>query len=165
MTELEWFESYSGETTDQLLSLEGKYRTDSLVVAFEQAIGQKAAREGEANLSKEELAVLAVEALEREVNNGGYSQFFLNTPEFAGVIVDSLIAIDCPKTTEITRKAIDALGLRNLTPSEISSVLPSESEEVVDKFNECDSAYYEAAEDIAGQVLAFIKVRRNQIKL
>jgi hypothetical protein len=45
MTELKWFDAYSGQTIDQLLSLEGQYRTDSLVVAIEQAIGQKAARQ------------------------------------------------------------------------------------------------------------------------
>ncbi len=35
-----WLE-YSGENVDQLLSLEGQYRTDSLVLAFEQAINKR----------------------------------------------------------------------------------------------------------------------------
>ena len=33
-----WFDAYGGQTTEQLLALEGEYRTDSLVLAFEQAI-------------------------------------------------------------------------------------------------------------------------------
>ena len=61
---------YSGQSADQLLSLEGMYRIDSLVRAFEQAITQKAQRGGVQSLTDEERIVLAVEALEREVNNG-----------------------------------------------------------------------------------------------
>ena len=70
----EWLDGYSGQTVEQLLSLEGKCRTDSLVLAFEQAISQKAESANQ-GLTNPEHIVLAVEALEREVNNGGYDQF------------------------------------------------------------------------------------------
>jgi hypothetical protein len=46
MSDLPWLDSYSGATTDELLSLEGRYTTDSLVLVFEQALNEKAAREG-----------------------------------------------------------------------------------------------------------------------
>ena len=54
MPDLPWSDSYSGETAEELLSLEGRYRTDSLVLVFEQALDQKAAREGLQSLSDEE---------------------------------------------------------------------------------------------------------------
>ena len=98
MTELKSFDAYSGQTMDQLLSLEGQYRTDSLVVAIEQANGRKGARKGAESLTGEERIVLAVEALESEVNNGGYSQYFVNRHELAPIIVESLLRIDCPET-------------------------------------------------------------------
>jgi hypothetical protein len=153
MADLAWFEEYSGQTVEQLLSLEGEYRTDSLVVAFEQAIGQKAARVGDENLTAEERSVLAVEALEREVNNGGYSQFFQNAPEFMPLIVESLLCIGCPKTAAITKSAIDAFGLIR------------DSEEQSGELNQCDDAYFNAQEDIAGQLFAFIRAKKNEIKL
>jgi len=78
--------------------LEGKYRIDSLVLAFEQAISRKAARAGDRRLANEERVRLAVEALEREVNNGGYDQFFLNPS--ASVIVDSQSSFRCEKTAK-----------------------------------------------------------------
>jgi hypothetical protein len=78
MSDLEWFEGYSGQTADELLSLEGKYRTESLVVAFHQSVEQKWAREGDDALSMEERMIPAIEALESEVNNGGFAQFFVN---------------------------------------------------------------------------------------
>ena len=38
----DWFEGYQDQTTDELLALEGRYRIDSLVVAFEEALQRKA---------------------------------------------------------------------------------------------------------------------------
>jgi hypothetical protein len=109
MSNLKWLDGYSGQTVAELLSLEGECRIDSLVLAFEQAVDQKGQREGTEALSAEERMVLAIEALEREVNNGGYHQFFVNSSrEFVGIIVRALVRINCPKTAEITQRAIDA---------------------------------------------------------
>ncbi len=128
MTELKWFDAYSGQTIDQLLSLEGQYRTDSLVVAIEQAIGQKAARQGAESLTGEERIVLAVEALESEVNNGGYSQYFVNRHELAPIIVESLLRINCPKTAEISKEAIHSLNLPALDSAAINTAMIAQSE-------------------------------------
>ncbi len=66
-------------------------------------------------LCDEERIVFAVEALEREVNNGGYCQFFGNSSrEFAPSIADALLRIGCPGTARITRKAIEAVGVSGL---------------------------------------------------
>ena len=46
MTELDWLEGYAGQTTEELLALEGRYRTDSIVLALEQALERKAASAG-----------------------------------------------------------------------------------------------------------------------
>lgn len=72
----DFFDGYDGQTTDELLALETTYRTDSLVLAFEAALRLEP---DPAKLSREETWILAIEALEREVNNGGYDQFFLNS--------------------------------------------------------------------------------------
>jgi hypothetical protein len=120
---LRWLDGYRGQTVKELLALEGKFRVDSLVVAFEEAMRQKAARLGMKNLTEEERIILAVEAIEREVNNGGYDQFFVNAPEFAPAIVKSLRRIDCPKTATITQRALDSLGLRHLTVEGIKKAI------------------------------------------
>jgi len=44
MADLIWLDGYSGETTEQLLALERTHRIDSLILAFEQALGQKETR-------------------------------------------------------------------------------------------------------------------------
>src|SRR5438552_11088290 len=71
VSDLQWLAGHSGQSVEQLIALEGKYRIDSLVLAFEQAMHQKIARVGMAGLSDEERIICAIEALEREVNNGG----------------------------------------------------------------------------------------------
>jgi hypothetical protein len=45
---------------------------DSIVSAFEEAVQIRARLAGLSSLNEVELTILAVEALEREVNNGGY---------------------------------------------------------------------------------------------
>ena len=161
-----WLDGYSGQSLEQLFSLEGKYRTDSLVLAFEEAIGQKADREGMQSLTDEERIVLAVEGLEREVNNGGYHQFFVNSSrQFAPVIVDALRRIGCKKTSTITERAIEALGTAELTEEAIESALAREDQQRLKKLKRCDDSYYKATEPIADRLFAFIKTKREKIRL
>src|SRR5262249_52433074 len=129
MPDLQWLDRYNGETFDELVALEGTYRTDSLVLAFEQAMDQKAARVGENKLTAEERVILAIEALEREVNNGGYGQFFVNTPEYAPIIVDALRRIGCPKVAEITDRAVKVAQNTAMTDDEIANGTWKDNEE------------------------------------
>jgi uncharacterized protein DUF4375 len=165
MANLKSLNGYSGQTLDQLLSFEGEYRIDSLLAAVEQAIGQKAAREGDQNLSAEERVVLTVEALQREVNNGGHDQFFVNSSrEYAPAIVDALARIGCPKTCEVTRNALDALGLDELDEQSIEAAMDAESDERDEELARCDGAYYDSGEDIDAALFAFVKANRVSIK-
>ena len=157
-----WFDAYDGQTTDELLALEGRYRTDSLVAALEQALYQK-----EGPYSKEERYVLAVEALEREVNNGGYSQFFLNSSrEFVDVIEDALRAIGCPKTAALTRRAIDALAIQGeVTGDKAEAVVMADDPAVGAALSECDDGYYANDEPIVDRLFAWIKENRAFVRV
>ena len=161
-----FLKSYSGQTVDELLALTDEYRIDSLVYIFEQAILQKENRVGEENLAEEERIVLGIEALEREVNNGGYDQFFFNSSrEYAPMIVDWLLRIHCPATAEITRNAIEALNIEDLNTQTLRIALTTDNEERSEKLNRCDNRYYASGEDIADQLFAFIKANKHAISL
>jgi len=89
-----FLESYGGQTIQQLIAMKDSHRIDSLVLAVEQALGSKP----ETELSEPERVVLTVEAMEREVNNGGYQQFFTNSSrEFTGFLVRALGAYWLPE--------------------------------------------------------------------
>src|SRR5690242_18047206 len=110
MPDRPWFE-YDGQSSDELFALADSHRIDSLVCAFENAIGRKARYRGAASLSQAERDCLAIEELEREVNNGGYSQFFVNSSNaHAADVVAALRRAGCPVTADITARAIAALG-------------------------------------------------------
>jgi hypothetical protein len=159
-----WLNGYSNQTVEQLLSLEGKYRIDSLVVAFEEGIKQKVQREGLQSVTEEERVVLAVEALEREVNSGGYGQFFLNSSrEFAPTIVGALQRTGCKKTATITQRAIRALGTANVTLEAIDAAIAGIDEQRLAKLNRCNDSYHKTAEPIADRLFAFIKANQSSI--
>ena len=167
MDKLKWLDRYSGQTTDELIALRGEYRTDSLVLAFEQALDQKVARVGQEGLTEEERVILAIEALEREVNNGGYDQLFINSSkEYASFFVAALNHIGCTETAELTLQALDILGIEGqITVEAIDRVMEEENTERDERLAECDTQYYETAGDLAGLLLEFIENNRDKIVL
>ena len=164
--EPKWLVGYSGQSVDELLALEGKYRIDSLTLAFEQAISQKAEREGVQTLNNdEERIVLAIEALEREVNNGGYDQFFVNSSrKLAPTVVDALRRIGCAKTANITQKAIKAIGVSALTEEAIGVAMGRNDEERFAQLSRCDDSYHKCGEPIEDRLFAFIKANKANIR-
>ncbi|MFO0972931.1 MAG: DUF4375 domain-containing protein [Phycisphaerae bacterium] len=166
MSELPFLEGYSGETVAELLALEHTHRIDSLLLAFEAALDQKAAREGAESLTTEEVTVLAIEGLEREVNNGGYHQFFVNSSvQYAPAIVTALRRIGCPKVAAITEDAIAALRLPLLSVAEIEAVICDDDESRDEVLGACDRQFLEYPEPIADRLFAFIKANRSTIRL
>lgn len=167
MTELKWLDGYSGQTTIQLIVLKEEYRSDSLVLAFEQALDQKAERVGKEALTEEERVVLAIEALEREVNNGGYGQFFTNSSnEYASIVVNSLNRIGCVEIAKLTQQAIDCLEIEGpLCVETIERAMEIENEERDEKLSQCDDQYYDIAGDLADPLLEFITINKDKINL
>jgi hypothetical protein len=166
MAELEWLDTYEGETIDGLLSLEGEYRTDSLILALEARIGQKAASSGDESLSEEEQTVLAIEAFEREVNNGGYDQFFVNCPEYAPSVIAALRRIGCSGIAEITSTAVAALGISGpLTADAVSEAVQTDDDARTEVLSNCDQEFYGANEHIAGKLFQYVKQNRGGINL
>jgi hypothetical protein len=65
-------------------------------------------------------------------------------------ICATLARIGCPRTGEITQRAIDALHLPTLSLEAIDAVMADEENE--EELNECNASYYKAGEDIVGQL-------------
>jgi hypothetical protein len=164
MSDRIWLDSYTGQSVDELLALESTHRIDSLVVAFEQALYQKISREGDDSIGDEESVVLAVEALEREVNNGGYSQFVVNAFEFLPIIVDALRRIDCVATAEITQSALDALQAYELQPGTDDSEMLDDPV-LVEKLAQCDEAYFQCPDNIEYKLFSFVRANKAAIRL
>lgn len=163
MSKQPFLQSYEGQTIQQLIAMKDSYRIDSLVLAVERAVGRKP----EAERTEAEHVALAVEAMEREVNNGGYEQFFGNSSrEFTGFIVRALELIGCPKCAAITADAIAVLelpaGYDNIAIEQTVVDLPDERRA---KLGECDSRYYDNNEPIADALFTYIEQHQHEIKI
>lgn len=166
MEELPALDEYNGETTDELIALEGKYDTYSIIWAFEWALLQKWERVGFDKLTEEERVFRAVKALECEVQNGGYGQFFVNCSDtYAPMIINALQRIGCPKTAEITEKAWKILQEQPMTKEEVEEGNWEDNLVRQKRLGECDEQYYKRPEDYDKSLLAFVKANCTKIKL
>lgn len=162
-----WLDGYGGQTTDELIGLADTHRVDSVVLAFEEAIGAKAEREGPETLTQAERIVLAVEAVEREVNNGGFDQLLRNDSKaYAAEFALALQAIGRPDVAELAQQAIHSLGLpQPPTVEAIDLALEKDDDDRDAKLEDLDGRYFEIAGDLAPQLLAYIKLNRSEIVL
>lgn len=161
-TDTPFLESYDGQSTDELIALGEQFRVDSIVLAFEAALQDKE------EPSPAERVILSVEAIEREVNNGGFNQFFVNSScEFAPYIVESFHSIGCPQTAELCQRAIDLLNVNDLADLDALEEAACEADdELMEQFNTLDELYYAGAEEpIAVKLFDFIKRNRDYISL
>lgn len=155
--------SYQQQSINELIALEEDYRTDSLVLAIESAILAK--KESGQSISKVENLILAIEAMERNVNNGGFSAFFLNTGEYSPIIVHSLITINCPKNAALAEQAITCLNINTLeaTPDTVRNKIKFSDDKLEDELTEIDQLYYFSDEAIELRLFEYIK--ENSIKI
>ena len=166
MTRLPWLERYTGQTIEELLALEGVFRTDSLIVAIVQGLFEKTGRDGPESLSEEEENVLAVEALQAEVMNGGFWQFFFNrSVVHSPSIVEALKPFGCPVAAAITQEAIDALGLSEVTVGTVSDRIDEVDPQRDKLHNELTFRFYKESEFLEEKVFSFIKSRRLKFNL
>ena len=165
MEDKTFLEKYHGQSVDDLLAMEKTHRLDSIVLAFEAALDQKRARLGDGSISETEWVILAVESLEREVNNGGFDQFFTNPSyEFVPSILEILEKISCPNVAAITKKAINALGLQQYDFDSIVERVNEDDSILKTILTKCDKEFYEYPDDIESRLFSYVKENRKYIR-
>ena len=156
---------YAGQTTPEILGCKDTHSTLSLVFAFEWGLQAKARLSGEAALTPEERLVLAVLALDREVNNGGFHQFFVNSSSrFTPIVVESLLRLDCHEAAAITQRAIAALQLNALSVRSISKTICRDDASRDALLDACDQAFYKL-DGVHEKLFQFIEQHQQQIQL
>ena len=156
--------AYSGETPQELFDYLAQGQHHALVQAFCEGIRRKAKRRGEKALTPEERTVLAVTALEQEVYNGGYDQFFRNkSRKFVPIIVESLRRIGRKKEAEITKRALAALQLRNMDERMVKTTMSKDDIIRDEQLQRCDQEFYGIRKGMAEYLYSFIKANRDRI--
>ena len=101
----------------------------------------------------------SVWAVESEVNNGGFSQYFLNSSaETAVFLVDALETIGAPKTADICRRALDCAFPGGLPPTaaEISSQAAEFSEGTLAQLDAVDAEFFAYPHDLTELLYAYV---------
>ncbi|MFN7920253.1 MAG: DUF4375 domain-containing protein [Bryobacteraceae bacterium] len=84
-----------------MIGLAGEFRVDSVLCAFEEALGHKR------RLTDEERVLLSLMELDREVMNGAFLFFFHNSSRrHAPVIVENFHRVGAHKTARLAAKAL-----------------------------------------------------------
>jgi len=161
---LPWLE-YSGQTTAQILAAKGSHRIDSLLCGLEEGILFRQAKNGKRRTTAVERIFLAVMALDREVNNGGYHQFFSNsTSEYAPAIVAALRKVGCEATAALTAKALAVLALDRVTAQAVRGAILQRDARRDRKLAACDRRYYQL-DEIESRLFAFADAHASEIDL
>jgi hypothetical protein len=152
---------YAGQDTAEILAHKATHRIDSLLCALEQAIQLRRSRFPTLATTPEEHTLLAVMALEREVNNGGYRQFFVNSScKYALTIVPALESIGCVATAALTQRAINAFNLATPTVENIENSISKPDPQRDKVLDALDRQFYEVFE-IEPKLFAFVESRQH----
>jgi hypothetical protein len=101
----------------------------------------------------------AIWALESEVNNGGFSQYFLNSSaESASFVVQALETIRAPETASICNRAIATAFPSGLPPTVegIPSVAADFPDEILERLEPLDQEFFAYPHDLTDLLFAYI---------
>ena len=131
-----------------------------LVFARHQAVGFAA-------MSQAEQTAYCVDCLEREVNNGGFDQFFANSSgDTSPETITALGRMRAYHTADLVRRAIAVFPNgqpspdRNTRYDQIEAVRPK-AEEV---WGELDAAFYEYRDDLAQLLREYVSANRSEFR-
>jgi len=158
---LPFLDKYSGQSVDELIAMSATHRIDSIVLAFEEGLLDKSI------LTDTEKVIVVVESFERQVYNGGFNAFCLNTPYHVNSASDSLRKIDCPQSAELLENALLILGIEHgATELEIQSNAADSTTEQDEQVNILDEKFYrQSTDNIECNLFEFIKLHRGEISL
>jgi hypothetical protein len=133
-----------GRTVAEVMKHRGKAPAHELDANIGFILLDKEERKGLASFSRAERYVYAVEGMVREVNNGGWSQFFSNSSgALAGDLVPALQAIGSTKNLSIAQRALKIFD-------------ESPSAGAHNPWEALEAEFYENPEDLEAMMLEFI---------
>ena len=118
-------------------------------------------------LNSSQRTFLFVENLEREINNGGFNQFYFNSSgDFSQETINALMEIGAKKTAQIVTKANSEFQNGNVPKEQNKRQDELEIIEAKAKNNwdKCDSEFYEYQDDLTELLIAFVIKNKTDFK-
>ena len=150
------------ENLDELLNSDD---TNNIIIEIDSFISELCEYGDNLNLLTEpQKNIYFNQCLEREVNNGGFHQYFLNSGNIAHETINSLHVIGAKATADILQKAIDEFPNKRIPQDwdERLDILEQIEETAGEVWGELDDKFFEYADDLNALNIEYIK--RNQDK-
>lgn len=143
-------------------------RRDMIVMEIDIYLNKKSKYGEKINLLNESQKVLLIiENLEREINNGGFHQFYWNSSgNHANETVDALTRIGATKTAEIVIKANSEFrnGTVPIDRFERQNELELIEEKAEENWNECNLKFYDYQDNLTELLITFVLKNKTDFK-
>ena len=150
---------------DKTLKLESH---DLIIMEIDTYLNQKSEYgENIEKLNASQQTFLFVGNLEREINNGGFNQFYFNSSgDYSQETVSALLDIGAKKTAEIVKKANSEFknGIVPKDREQRQNEHELIEEKADDKWDKCDSEFYEYQEDLTELLIEFVTSNRTDFE-
>jgi hypothetical protein len=148
---------------EKLLSSED---TNGSIIQLDNSIGELCSYGDEMDkLTEAQKQFYYNQCLEREINNGGFNQYFFNSSgDFAHQTVQSLIKIGAKKTADILQKAIDQFPDKNVPQdrTERQELLEQIEEEANPVWEELDQKFFAYEDNLNALNIKFVKNNKDK---
>ncbi|NBG67157.1 DMP19 family protein [Acidiluteibacter ferrifornacis] len=162
-------EKSNNNSDNKKLDLEKLLSSDDIngsIIELDNFIGELCSYGDEMDkLTDEQKLFFYIQCLEREINNGGFNQYFFNSSgDFAHKTVKSLQTIGAKKTAVILQKAIDQFPNSNVPEDRIErqEILEQIQETADLVWEELDQKFFSYEDDLNTLNIEF--VRKNKDK-
>lgn len=132
---------------------------NGILIALSESDKTKFGKEDFSTQSIPQKVFSSIWAVESEVNNGGFSQYFFNSScETAGFVAQALEAIGAPRTADICRRAIAAAFPDGLPsdPEAIRLAASDFSDETEGSLDALDREFYQYPHDLTKLLFAYV---------
>ncbi|MBT8180277.1 MAG: DMP19 family protein [Eudoraea sp.] len=162
--------SESNFDLDKILQLD---REDMIVMEIDNYLNEKSSYQDDMDkLNSSQRVLVIVENLEREINNGGFHQFYWNSSgDFANETVEVLYKIGAENTAKIVKRANSEFpnGIVPTDQDKRGKILDTISEEAKATWNELDFKFYGPnevtgkmeIEDLPSLLIEFVKSNKS----
>lgn len=132
---------------------------NSILIALSETPNTKFGKEDFVSQSFTQKVFSAIWAVESEVNNGGFSQYFSNSSaETAPFVETALESIGAPKTADICKRAIACAFAGGLPErgDDISSAAADFSDELLEALEPLDQEFFSYPHDLTDLLFAYV---------
>lgn len=152
-----------------LLSLDGKFRRDTLIGSLAQSIEEHGYADGVTGLSEVERAFATLEILTREINSGGLEAALGRLGPFAPYLASSTQMVEVDWATEFLRAAYDFLGLalgadQSTLEAALEISLDTDEDQYWNTFDELDQRFQEGGGQFEEELFHLLSTRSGEFR-